>query len=136
MFQSPKNEEITLPHEFTFVCYFIGAILLKKSCQKQVVGKKMKREMAIQRGCLQKGCSNLLHTMRVIQISGTSNQLYTSRRKANGGMQIVYFRSQNEFLKYVEKFVCILTLVLLQILKHTQAKISQRMSIFIQTGHL
>ena len=35
-FKSSKNEEIILPHEviFVFICYFTGAILSEKSCQK------------------------------------------------------------------------------------------------------
>ena len=35
--KSSKNEEITLPHEFIFVFiqYFIGVMLLEKSCQKR-----------------------------------------------------------------------------------------------------
>ena len=42
VFQSFKNEEITLPHEFIFVFidYFIEEILSKKSCQKWGVRKK------------------------------------------------------------------------------------------------
>ena len=44
-FYSSKNEEITVPHEFIFVFtrYFIGAILLEKSCQKHGVWKKYKK---------------------------------------------------------------------------------------------
>ena len=35
VFTSSKNEKITMPHEFIFVFiwYFIGVILLEKSCQ-------------------------------------------------------------------------------------------------------
>ena len=35
VFKSSKNEKITMPHEFifVFVWYFIGVILLEKSCQ-------------------------------------------------------------------------------------------------------
>ena len=53
--QSPKNGEITLPHEFIFVFirYFNGAVSSEKSCQKQGV------RMAIQKRCLKKGGSQL-----------------------------------------------------------------------------
>ena len=42
---SSKNEKITLPQEFIFVFirYFIGAMLLKQSCQKRGFRKKIKR---------------------------------------------------------------------------------------------
>ena len=58
VFQSSKNEEITLLHVFIFVFiwYFIGAILSRKSCQKQGVQKKDKKEgWPYEGGCLQKG---------------------------------------------------------------------------------
>ena len=47
VFESSKNEEIVLPHEFVFVLirYFIGEILMEKSCQKfGVDGKNIKRD--------------------------------------------------------------------------------------------
>ena len=53
VFQSSKNEEITVPDEFIFVfiMYFIGAILSEKSCRKQRVQKKYEKGgMAIQGG--------------------------------------------------------------------------------------
>ena len=53
VFKSSKTEEITLLHEFIFVFiwYFIGAILLEKSCQKWGIQKKnIKRGMSIYRG--------------------------------------------------------------------------------------
>ena len=42
--KSSKNKKIILPHEFIFVFiwYFIGVILLEKSCQKWKVWKKYK----------------------------------------------------------------------------------------------
>ena len=44
VFQSSKNEEITLPDEFIFmfIRYFNRVILLEKSCQKRGVWKKQK----------------------------------------------------------------------------------------------
>ena len=49
VFESAKNEEITFPREFIFVfiLYFIGTILLEKSCQKQGVWEEYKKGVAI-----------------------------------------------------------------------------------------
>ena len=57
VFWSSKNEEITLPQEFTFVFiqYFNGTILLKNSCQKQVVLKKYKKW-----GCPSNGATRIV----------------------------------------------------------------------------
>ena len=51
-FQSSRNEEITLPHEFifVFVWYFLGGDVVEQSCQKQGGQKRIKGGMAIQGG--------------------------------------------------------------------------------------
>ena len=45
VFWSSKNKEITFSHEFilVFILYFIGTILLEKSCQKQRVQEEYKK---------------------------------------------------------------------------------------------
>ena len=45
VFKCSKNKEKSLPHEviFVFIRYFLGAILLKKSCQKRGDWKKDKK---------------------------------------------------------------------------------------------
>ena len=71
VFRFSKNEKINLPHEFIFVFiwYFIGTILLEKSCQKWRVWKNYSGD-GCKWGCLEKRGSNLLYTIIFRSLKG------------------------------------------------------------------
>ena len=66
VFKSSKNENLTLPNEFffVFILYFIGAILSKKSCQKQGALKIYEKGgMAIKRGAVYRRGAQIFCTL-------------------------------------------------------------------------
>ena len=66
VFKSSKNENLILPNEFIFVfiLYFIGAILLKKSCQKHGALKIYEKGgMAIKRGAVYRRGAQIFCTL-------------------------------------------------------------------------